>query len=169
MKCRTCISLYLKDYTGQIETSIYQSQNAMPMLLIHNNFWTFPLVTRSFLLRQYRTKISLKFQSCVQLRQNNGQISWFLIITLHFETFLVPGWRKPHGPAKISSRSTSSTKANFWQLPGRFWTPVQPTLMIYTLESVDQWFGKPRKDDDASIPMNCGKKMDHFHQKSLFL
>ena len=71
-------------------------------------------------------------------------------------------------PAKINSWSTSSTKDNFWQLPGRFWTPVQLIVMIYTLESIDQWFGKPRKDDNASIPMNCGKKMPHFHHKSMF-
>jgi len=71
-------------------------------------------------------------------------------------------------PAKKFCWITSSTKDNFWQLPGRFWTPVQLIVMIYTLESIDQWFGKPRKDNNASIPMNSGKKMDHFHHKSLF-
>jgi hypothetical protein len=81
------MSLYLKDYTGQIETSIYQSQIAMPMLLIDNNLWTFPLVIRLLsYCDKYRVKISLNFYvtfSCaITMATYDGILSLLYILRL---------------------------------------------------------------------------------------
>ena len=106
MKCRTCISLYLKNYTGQIETSIYQSQIAMPMLLIDNNLWTFPLVIRLLsYCDKYRVKISLNFYvtfSCViTMATYDGILSLLYILRL----FWCPVVPNPTGQQKSAAQS----------------------------------------------------------------
>ena len=68
-------------------------------------------------------------------------------------------------PAKITSWITWSTKANFWQSPGRFTASMQLIAMIFSLENVYQWCGKTRTANNASITMKSGRKMVHFHQK----
>ena len=93
------------------------------------------------------------------------------MVPYHYFTFWEFFWclvdKKPR-PAKINSWITSSTQASFWQRPGPFTTSMRLAALIFTLESVDQWFGQPRSDDNASNVKKYGQKMAHFDQKCGF-
>ena len=154
-------------YVTQDKLKHLYTKDILLVPLIDNNFWTFPSVSTTFQLRLYVAKITPKFQrwiSCAIIMSKYHSI----ISPLHIlRVFLVLGWQKPR-PATSNSWITSSTQASFWQRPGPFTTSMRLAALIFTLESVDQWFGQPRSDDNASNVKKYGQKIAHFDQKCGF-
>ena len=96
---------------------------------------------------------------------------WPPIVILSHRYFIFWGIFRCHvdgipWPAKNTSWITwCSSLGNIYQRLGPWTASMQLIAMIISIEVIDRWCRKPRRDDKASISMNCCPKMAHIHHK----